>query len=97
MCWPEHMCRTGPGLLAVASQAGGGQRVERGALGAAGEQRLAHARPAVDRLERPDVHVLARMRAGQDGQLGRLEVEGGDPAGLDEREEPERLDASSGG
>ena len=85
------------GLLAVAGQAGGGQRVERRALGAAGEQGLAHARPAVDRLERPDVEVLARMRAGHDRDLGRLEVERGDPAGLDEREQPERLDRRAEG
>ena len=73
------------GLLAVARQAGGGQLVERHALGAAGEERLADAGPAVQPLERPDVEVLARVRAGHDRDLGRLEVERLDAAGLDQR------------
>ena len=80
------------GLLAVACQARRRQLVERGALGPAGEERLADARPAIEALERPDVEVLARMRAGQDRDLCGLEVEGGDAARLDEREQPERLD-----
>ena len=80
------------GLLAVAGQPCRGQEVERGAVGPAGEQRLADARAAIQALERPDVEVLARVRAGHDRELGRLEVEGGDPAGLDERQQPERLD-----
>ena len=45
-----------------------------------------------DALERPDVEVLARVRAGQDRDLGRLEVERLDAARLDERQRPERLD-----
>ena len=76
-----------PGLLAVAREPGGGQRVERHPLGAAGEQRLADAGPPVEALERPDVEVLARVRAGHDRDLGRLEVERLDAAGLDERDE----------
>ena len=63
------------GLLAVARQPRGGQRVERHALGAAGEERLADAGPPVDPLQRPDVEVLAGVRARQDRDLRRLEVE----------------------
>ena len=84
-------------LLAVAGQPGGGQRVERHALGAAGQQRLADPGPPVDALERPDVEVLARMRARQDRDLGRLEVERLDAAGLDEGQDPERLDRRAEG
>ena len=53
--------------------------------------------PPEHALERPDVEVLARMRAGHDRDLGRLEVERLDAAGLDQRDQPERLDASSAG
>ena len=80
------------GLLAVARQACGGERIERHALGAAGEQRLADAHAPVDALEGPDVEVLARVGAGQDRDLRLAEVERLDPAGLDERQHPERLD-----
>jgi hypothetical protein len=38
------------------------------------------------------VEVLARVRAGHDRDLCGLEVEGGDAARFDEREQPERLD-----
>ena len=96
-CWPEHMWRIGLGLLAVASEPGRGQRVERHALGAGRDQRLADAGPAVHRLERPDVEVLAGVRAGHERELGRLEVEGLDPAGLDQRDDAERLDADCAG
>ena len=92
MCCPEHMWRIGPAFSPSRASPGGGQRIERRALGPAGEERLAHAGAAVDPLERPDVEVLAGMRAGQDRDLGRLEVEGLDPAGLDQRQQAERLD-----
>ena len=45
-------------------------------------------------LERPDVEVLAGVGAGHDRDLGRLEVERLDAAGLEERDDAERLDAS---
>ena len=83
-----------PGLLAVAGQPGRGQRVERHALGAAGEERLADAGPAEHALDRPDMEVLAGVRAGHDRDLGRLEVERLDAAGLDQGDDAERLDAS---
>ena len=38
------------------------------------------------------MEVLARVRAGHDRDLGRLEIERLDAARLDERDEPERLD-----
>ena len=41
------------------------------------------------------MEVLARVRAGHDRQLGRLEIERLDAAGLDERDDAERLDAAS--
>ena len=87
MCCARAHVPDRAGLLAVAREAGRGQRVERHALGAAREVRLADARPAVDALERPDVEVLARMRAGHDRELGGLEVERLDPAGLDQRDQ----------
>ena len=40
--------------------------------------------PPVEALEGSDVEVLARVRAGEDRDLGRFEVEGLDPAGLDD-------------
>ena len=85
------------GLLAVARESGRGERVERHALGAAGEELLADARAPEDPLERADVQVLARVRAREDRDLGRLEVEGGDAAGLDQRERAERLDRGAEG
>ncbi len=85
------------GLLAVTGQPGRRQEVERGAVGPAGQQRLADARAAVEALERPDVEVLTRVRAGHDRELGRFEVEGGDPAGLDEGQQTERLDRRAQG
>ena len=47
------------------------------------------------RLDRPDVEVLAGVRARHDRDLGRFEVEGLDAAGLDERDHPERLDGGT--
>ena len=81
-------------LLAVAGQARRGQRVERHALGAGRDQRLADAGPPVHRLEGPDMEVLARVRARHQRELGRLEVERVDPAGLDQGHDAERLDAA---
>ena len=97
MCWPEHMWRTGPAFSPSRASRAAVSEVERGALGPAGEQRLADARAAVQALERPDVEILARVRAGHDRELGRLEVEGLDPAGLDEGQQPERLDRRAQG
>ena len=59
--------------LPVAGEAGGGQRVERHPLRPAGEHRLRDAGPAVERLDRPDVLVLARVGGGHDRDLGRVE------------------------
>ena len=83
--------RAGP--LAVACESERGEGVEWGAFRAAGEQRLADARAAEDRLERPHVQVLARVRAGHHGELRRREVEFADAVRLQERHERERLDA----
>src|SRR5467141_2308638 len=85
----------GTRLLAVARQPRGRQLVERHALRAASEVGLAHVRPPEDALERPDVEVLARVGAGHDRELVRLEVECLDAAGLDEGRDAERLDAGA--
>ena len=94
MCWPEHMWRIGLGLLAVAGQPGRRQRVERGTVRcrSRGCAWLTPG-PPIEPLERPDVEVLTGMGAGHDRELGRLEVELLDPAGLDQRHQRERLDA----
>src|SRR5207247_4019596 len=72
-------------------------RVGRGRLPLArGRSRgLAGVRPPVHALDRPDVEVLTRMRAGHDRQLGRLEIERLDPARLDQGDDAERLDAAA--
>ena len=85
----------GPRLLAVAGQPCGRQLIERHAFRAAGEVGLAHVRPAEDALQGSDVEVLARVGAGHDRELDGLEVEGLDPAGLDEGRDAERLDAAA--
>ena len=82
-------------LLAVAGEPGGSQLVERHLLRAAGQERLADIGPAVQSLDRPDVEVLARVAAGHDRELRRFELERLDSTGLDERHQPERLDARS--
>jgi hypothetical protein len=84
----------GAGPLAVPREPGGGQLVKRHVLGAAGEQGLGDLGAPEERLERPDVDVLARVGAGEDRDLRRLEVERGDPAGLEQGDRPERLDAA---
>jgi len=43
------------------------------------------------------VEVLAGVGAGHDRQLGRFEIEGLDPAGLDECDDAERLDGRAQG
>ena len=55
-------------------------------------KRLADAGPAEHALDRADVEVLAGVRAGHDRDLGRLEVERLDAAGLDQGDDAERLD-----
>jgi hypothetical protein len=80
-----------PWLLTVTGQTRRRELVERRTLGAVAEERLAHARSPVDRLQGPDMEILTRVRAGEDGDLGGLEVERGDPAGLDEGKHAERL------
>ena len=97
MCWPEHMWRTGPAFSPSRASRAAVSASSGMPLGAAGEQRLADAGPAIEALERPDVEVLARVRARHDRDLGRLEVEGLDAAGLDQREQPERLDRRAQG
>jgi hypothetical protein len=82
------------GLLAIACEAGRGQGIERHAFGAGRDQGLAHSRSAVHALEGPNVEVLAGMRAGHQGDLGRLEIEGLDPARLDQGDDAEGLDAA---
>ena len=80
------------GPLAIAGEPRRGQLVERHALDARRES--AWTRPSAGTaLERPDVEVLAGVAAGHDRDLGRLEVERLDPAGLEQREHAERLDA----
>ena len=96
MCWPEHMWRTGPAFSPSRARRAA-VSASSGSPSAAGEERLADAGAAVEALERSDVEVLARVRAGHDRDLGRLEIEGLDPAGLDEREQPERLDRRAQG
>jgi hypothetical protein len=81
-----------PRLLAVAGETGGRQGVERRTLGTAREQFLAQPRPAEESLEGPDVKILPGVRARQHRELGRRDVVGADPASLDERDQPERLD-----
>jgi hypothetical protein len=83
----------GAGLLAVTGETCGSELVEGHLLGPAGQERLADPDPPVDALEGPDVEVLAGVAAGHDRELGRLELEGLDAAGLDEGDQPERLDA----
>ena len=83
----------GAGALAVAGESGGGQRVQRHAFGAAGEQRLADTGPPEDPLQRPDVEVLARMRTRHEREFGGRKIERVDAARFDEGHEAERLDA----
>ena len=80
------------GLLAVPRETRGGQGIERHALVATGQGGLRDAGSAEDALQRSDVEVLTRMRAGHDRDLGGLEIEFLDPAGLDQRDDAERLD-----
>ncbi len=87
----------GARLLAVPREARRGERVERHPLVAACEGHLADAGPAEHALERPNVEILTGMRAGHDRDLGRLEIERLDPAGLDQRHDPERLDGRAQG
>ena len=82
----------GAGLLAVAGESGGRQRVERHALVAAGQIGLADPGPAEHPLDRPDVEVLAAVRAGHDRELGGLQVEGFDAARFDQGHDAEGLD-----
>ena len=92
MCCPEHMWRTGPAFSP--------SRARRAAVSAssgipsAPQARSVWLTPArrIEALERTDVEVLARMRARHDRDLGGLEIERLDAAGLDEREDAERLD-----
>ncbi len=80
------------GLLAIPRKPGGGQRVERHPLIATGQQRLADASSPEHALDRPDVEVLATVRAGHDRELGWLQVEFLEAAGLDQGDDTERLD-----
>ena len=84
--------RAGP--LAVARQPSCRQLVQGHALGAAGEEPLRDARPPEHGLQRPDVEVLAGMRAAQEGDVGRREVERLDAAGFEQRHRAERLDGA---
>ncbi len=83
--------------LSVASEPGGRQRIERHALGAAGEERLGDPGTPIDRLHGPDVEVLARVRRGHDRDLRRRQVERLDAARLEEGDEAERLDRRAQG
>ena len=79
------------GLLAVARQASRRQGVERGPFGAASEHLLGDPGSPEDRLQRPDMEVLAGMGTGHDRQLRGREVEGFDATGLHECHQPERF------
>ena len=79
------------GPLPVAREAGRRELVKRHPLGPACEQRLGDPSSAEDALERPDVDILARVRARHHGKLGRAQVEGGDATGLDQGGHAERL------
>ena len=91
-CWPEHMWRIG---LAFSPS-----RARRAAVSASSgmpslpqaRKRLADPGAAEHGLDRPDVEVLAAVRAGHDRELGGLEVERLDAAGLDQGHDAERLD-----
>ena len=85
--------RAGP--LAVARQPSCRQLVQGHALGAAGEEPLRDARPPEHGLQRADVEVLAGMRAAQEGDVGRREVERLDTAGFEQRHRAERLDGAA--
>jgi len=78
--------------LAVAGEAGCGQRVNGRALRAQPEPGLAHVGPPEHRLERSDVEVLAGVARGHDRDLGRRQLELANPARFEQREDPERLD-----
>ena len=84
--------RAGP--LAVARQPSCRQLVQGHALGATGEEPLRDARPPEHGLQRPDVEVLAGMRAAQEGDVGRGQVERLDAAGFEQRHRAERLDGA---
>ena len=78
--------------LAVPGEPRGGQGVQRHPLGAAGQHGLRDADPAVHRLDRPDVEVLAGVARGHHRELLGREVELRAPAGAQQRHQPERLD-----
>jgi hypothetical protein len=86
------MCRTGTRPLTVAREARRGQDVQRRPLGPTSEHRLCHADPAVERLERPDVQVLTGVARGHHRELIGRQVELGDAAGPQQRDQAERLD-----
>ena len=78
--------------LAVAREAGGGQGIDRRALGAQRERGLADVGPPEQRLERANVEVLAGVARGHDRDLRRLQRELLHAARLDQRGDTERLD-----
>ena len=80
------------GLLAVACQPSGRERVQRCIFRSTSEHALAESGASVDGLEGTDVEVFAGVRARHESQLGRRQVERVDAAGFDKSQKAERLD-----